>query len=178
MNTPWFIDIEASALDGYPVQIAYGCSVDQIKSFIIEPFPEWVEDADRWSEDAFECHGFTPAYLRKHGQPASHVAAQVSSDLCNKTVYTDAPGYDEHWLGLLFSAVTRDTGETFSMPTFKSINFDLLPGRTWQWMARREGWQDRMEKLGKRVHHADVDVLVHLLCWQSFDSCEPKSVLP
>ncbi|MEQ3635686.1 hypothetical protein [Alcanivorax sp.] len=164
---PKFIDVEASSLDGFPLQIAYGSREGEIVSHLIRPFDSWLREENRWSPQAFKLHGLSIDLLLEAGSDPHEIAFRIEDDLWGETVYSDAADYDHTWINILFSKVSVESGTHLVMPCIREMN-EILP-RSWSPDGRRTV-RDRIrlqaEKEGLRIHHADADVLVHVRTWQ------------
>lgn len=172
---PEFIDVEASSLDGFPIQVAYGSREGEIVSHLIRPFDDWLAHPDRWSRQAYELHGLSIEYLLHSGSDPQDVASRIEDNLWGKTVYSDAADYDHIWLDILFSKVSAVYGAHFVQPYIMEMD-ELLPA-SWSPDGRR-AVRDRVrsdiQQEGLRVHHADADVLVHIRTWREIQ----KSLRP
>jgi hypothetical protein len=92
----FFLDIEASALDGFPVEVAWVGDDGSTESHLIRPEPSWVT----WDWRAEALHGLSLEHLRQHGEPGNAVAKAVMK-LLTGTVWSDNPAFDAPWLGML-----------------------------------------------------------------------------
>ncbi|MEQ3724504.1 hypothetical protein [Alcanivorax sp.] len=160
---PKFIDVEASALDGFPIQIAYGSGEGEITSHLIRPFDSWLKEKGRWSPQAFKLHGLSIDFLLEAGSDPHEVAFRIEEDLWGQTVYSDATDYDHTWINILFNKVSTESGTHLVMPCIREMG-EILPASCSP--RERQIVRDRIrlqaEKEGLRIHHADADVLVHI----------------
>lgn len=102
-DSPIFIDLEASSLgdDSFPIEVAWSMPDGSIENHLIRPRTEWVD----WNEYAErEIHHISRAMLTADGKDAVWVAARMNEVLTGRTVYSDAPEFDEQWLLRLFAA--------------------------------------------------------------------------
>jgi DNA polymerase III epsilon subunit-like protein len=97
---PVFLDIEASGLDGWPIEVAW-VEIDpdgslRAESHLIRPEPDW--DLQAWDNVAEQLHGISLAQLLREGRPAFQVAARVVECLDGRMVVSDAADRDTGWL--------------------------------------------------------------------------------
>ena len=99
---PIFLDIEASswAFDSYPIEIAWGSTTDDIKSYLINPSE--IESWTDWSSNAEKAHGISKNNLLSDGISPFEMCKILDSHLTGRTIYTDAPDFDGMWLFNLF----------------------------------------------------------------------------
>ena len=95
----YFIDIEASALDGYPIEIAWVDEDGETESKLIRPLPSWTV----WDWRSEAMHGITFDNLQAHGEPVESVAASAMV-LLRGTVWSDNHIHDSRWLDMLTEA--------------------------------------------------------------------------
>ncbi len=99
-----FLDIEASGLgDGcYPIEIGLVHAASLIGwSALIRPPAVW-RDGGVWDDGAEELHGIGQSQLDAEGWDVMDVARALNETLGGKTVFSDAPEFDRHWLDMLF----------------------------------------------------------------------------
>jgi len=108
-NMPIFFDVEASSLSGdsYPIQIAWNDCHGDIHCYLINPFL-YPDDYTDWSPESELIHGFSRAYLRKHGHKPDYVADDMLKHLGGHTLFSDAPDFDGFWIRRLFQAVNKE----------------------------------------------------------------------
>ena len=100
----WFIDVEASAFNGFPIEIGWlTADLSDGWSTIILPTANWVKTYP-WDKQAELLHGLKWRKLMNQGMPPKEVAERLNADLAGAEVYSDAPEYDGKWLALLFAA--------------------------------------------------------------------------
>lgn len=168
---PIFIDFEASAINGYPIQVAYGSSESDLKSHLIKPLEQWMNDESLWDENAEAIHGFSLSYLNIYGVNALSVAKEVSRDLQGKIIYSDSKA-DLTWLGWLFNDCAHLSGEQYEMPKFELI----------QKLVFENGFSDdqcyraqilaneKFKSRGLVAHKADADTLKHIWTWEALNA--------
>ena len=98
--TPIFIDIEASSLTGWPIEIGLsrlGPIGIETWSCLIQPRPGWRE-AD-WDPRSAEIHGIAREQL--HTAPAADMVAEAVEARLGAHVLSDCPEFDGKWLTML-----------------------------------------------------------------------------
>ena len=102
MNTPLFLDIEASSLGSasYPIEVAWSCPDASIESHLISPagIASWTD----WSMAAERLHGLSREQLLTEGKSPAWVARRLNEQLAGQTLHSDNPDYDWFWLEELF----------------------------------------------------------------------------
>ena len=104
MNTPIFLDCEASSLGvaSYPTEVGWSRPDGSIASLRINPYA--IEDWTDWDPVAQGLTGISRELLHKEGHPPRYVAQRLNAELHDRRVYTSAPNFDRAWLGVLFDA--------------------------------------------------------------------------
>lgn len=107
-NNPIFIDFEASSLSfiSYPIEIAWGNSINKIQSFLISP--KNVSGWNDWSIQSQFVHGIDRGILFSKGIDPNIIAHKITNELVNMKVYSDNPDYDAMWMKTLFDATEID----------------------------------------------------------------------
>lgn len=118
--SPVFIDFEATSLFGgsYPLEIGCAWITDDVAVSIadlIRPDPGWPED---WSAESAAVHGIRREDLA-NAEPAASVARRYASLLAGRVVVSDAPEFDERWLGRLLKLLP-------DQPRIRLIDLDHL----------------------------------------------------
>lgn len=111
--SPVFYDIEASALNGFPIEIGWA-QVNEIghvvsESYLIRPVSSW-DLKGNWDDNAEKLHGISKKLLLKNGIAVDEVAARMNNALRNRELFSDS-GFDEAWLQQIFD-------ETALTPSF------------------------------------------------------------
>ncbi|WP_028486831.1 hypothetical protein [Thiomicrorhabdus chilensis] len=168
MEKPIFIDFEASAINGFPIEIAYGTSEEDLKCFLIKPLPVWNDADYLWDYNAQDMHGFSKNYINQYGINAETVARELSSDLKGKTVYADN-GADLNWLLMLLDDVSEMTGETYPEPKFKLIHTLIHEQKIPNEIAYKAQIvaSEKFREKGLTAHKADADTLKHIWTWEA-----------
>lgn len=97
---PTIIDLEASGFGpkGYPIEIGVALADGQTACYLIRPHKNW----SHWDKTSEDLHGLTREQLLRYGRPLADVAQNLNQLLSTQTVYSDAWGFDQTWLSLLF----------------------------------------------------------------------------
>lgn len=104
-----FIDFEASAFFGYPIEIGWATldvstSLITSDSYLIHPTDEWLNEEDRWSPRSERVHGISQQQLMDAGLAVGDVCRRADEVLSGKKVYATDPSYDTRWAGELYQA--------------------------------------------------------------------------
>jgi hypothetical protein len=106
-SAPVFYDIEASSLEGFPIEIGWaradlasGTIVSE--AHLIRPPPDWDLRAT-WDESAACRHRIGLDELWRLGRPAVEIARRMNESLAGSELFADSP-FDEPWLRQLFDA--------------------------------------------------------------------------
>jgi hypothetical protein len=99
------LDIEASGLDGFPIEIGWCDQDGKTESHLIRPAPSWTD----WDERAELIHGISRERLAVDGEPHEAVARRVADLLVwcgveRHIVASDNPAYDAPWIRMLIVA--------------------------------------------------------------------------
>jgi hypothetical protein len=119
-----FLDIEASGLGprSWPIEIGVAMispsGTISTQSALIAPDPDW--DPTAWSAESQAVHGISRAQLDAEGGPAPAVASGVLMALGHRMVVSDAPEFDERWLGVLLRTLAP------TLPVPRLVDFDQL----------------------------------------------------
>ena len=131
---PLFLDIEASSLTGWPIEIGLSqpgsIGIDTWSS-LIRPRPDW-SDAD-WAPEAERVHGIGRARLQS-APPADLVRKAVEARI-QTVMISDCPAFDGKWLAMLLGrkvplidfdlAVIREFGA--SALALSRVSLDRIP---------------------------------------------------
>ncbi|MCP5208850.1 MAG: hypothetical protein H7A01_16765 [Hahellaceae bacterium] len=126
MSTPIFADIEASMNDasGFPTAICWSLANGEIKSVLIIPEDEWLED-----EENIEPH-VNMRELYNHGVPVLDIIREMNEDLDGKTVYMPGHYFENEWLEKLFAAYNIDPSfEPLPLAELLNIDQEDVPGQ-------------------------------------------------
>lgn len=97
---PTIVDIEASGFGAgsYPIEVGVALASGQTACYLICPYSGW----EHWDPDSERLHGLRREQLVKFGRPVAEVARNLNHLLGTQTVYSDAWGFDQGWISLLF----------------------------------------------------------------------------
>jgi hypothetical protein len=114
----FFLDIEASAIDGYPIEVGWailpacfdGDPSDLIQSdaVLIRPPQAWIDnEAYPWDPQAEALHGISLGDLMSKGLPISECCQTLEGALAEKAVWCNSKTADRDWLEILFAEHTN-----------------------------------------------------------------------
>jgi hypothetical protein len=151
METPAFIDVEASGLGGrsYPIEVGLITSHGDMYCALVQPDATW----QHWDEHAEAVHHISRPILAQHGKPLVEVAQRLNDLLHGQTVYTDAWGNDYAWLSKLFDAA--DLPMRFRLESSRKLLDDAQAAR---WATVKEQVIDEL-KLARHRASSDAKVL-------------------
>ncbi len=176
MEKPIFIDFEASSINGFPLQVAYGSCEEDLKYFLIKPLAEWNNEEHLWSFDSQEIHGFSKRYINEYGINPESVAREVSDDLNGKVIYADSKA-DMAWLNMLLNDVARLTGEDYPIPEFKLISTLAYEQKIPSSIAVKAQImaEKKFKVYGLIAHKADSDTLKHIWTWNAIQEIKSNN---
>ncbi len=153
-------------MQGFPVQVAYGSSEDNVKTFEIKPLEVWQKDTYLWDYNAESMHGLYLDYLKQHGIDAISVAEKFSEDLKGQTVYADS-NMDLNWLFMLLDDCAEITRHNYPMPAFQLISelYEALDFSDSQILKSYLLARQKFKSNGLSHHKANNDVLMHIWQW-------------
>jgi hypothetical protein len=107
-HPPVFFDIEASSLEGVPIEIGWAFADAktgsiQAESYLIQPPDAWHLAAS-WDEEAERLHGIGQGHLQREGNTASHIMHRMNEVLDGAILYSDAPAWDGEWMRMIVDA--------------------------------------------------------------------------
>ncbi len=155
MDTPAFIDVEASSLGtrGYPIEVGLITSEGSMYCTLILPPDDWSKlDPLVWDAAAESVHGISRAILQNHGKPLPEVARELNRVAQGLTLFSDAWGNDYPWLARLFDAA--ELPMRFHVESSRSLLSDAEAGR---WSAAK---QQVIAELNLRRHRASSDAKI------------------
>lgn len=104
------IDFEASSLGSasFPTEIGWAF-IDEDGAIVsgaclIRPIAKWTRHADAWSAASERLTGITRDMLEQDGVTPREAMRRLLDAVGDRDLYSDAPPYDQHWLGLLADA--------------------------------------------------------------------------
>lgn len=172
------MDFEASSINGYPIQFAYGSSEEDLKCHLIKPLPVWDKADYMWDYNAEDIHGFSKNYLHEYGVNAATVAREICEDLKGKTVYSDH-GADHNWFLMLIDDVAEMTGEEYPIPKFGLLRSLSREHRVDPYISIKAQImaQNKFRERGLVYHKADNDTLMHIWTWEFIQELSEKEKL-
>jgi hypothetical protein len=116
-GNPTIIDIEASGFGAhsYPIEIGVALGNGQTACYLIRPQVEWTH----WDQSSEHLHRLTREQILRHGRPLTEVARALNQLLGTHTVYSDAWGFDQTWLSLLFECA--GVRQQFKLESLQSL---------------------------------------------------------
>ena len=99
-----FLDCEATGLQrvSHPLSAGLAWCDGRSQGMLIRPSHLWSDVP--WDAAALQIHRITPAVAAAQGRGVAEVAAWLNAQCRGMTVVSDAPEWEAHWLGKLFSA--------------------------------------------------------------------------
>ena len=110
-GVPVFYDIEASSLDGFPIEIGWAradLAMGAILSegHLVRPPPDW-DVRGTWDPSAASRHRIVFDELWRTGRAVLEIARRMNESLGGSELFADSP-FDEAWLQQLFDAAGTD----------------------------------------------------------------------
>ncbi len=165
---PIFLDVEASGFgpQSYPIEVAWSDPAGEIRRYLINPEP--IAGWRSWDADAERVHGIERGRLVRNGWAPDYVATRIEEDLGGRTVYTDAPDFDAHWLRRLFEAVGRplpcslEHVDELLLATMRRSDEAI-----WQAALRIDALKRQVGALSSGKHSAGYDAGYLLQLWRA-----------
>ena len=150
IEIPPVMDLEASGLGrgSFPIEVGYVLSDGSTYCTLIKPLPEW----QHWDLQAQQLHGISRELLEEKGRHPEDVALYLNQQLEGQTIYSDAWGNDNSWLGLLFDSV--GLWPNFKLETVRRL---LSEEQVKYWQQAKE---QVIEELQLQRHRASSDALI------------------
>lgn len=150
------LDIEASDLYGYPIQVGIIKENGETFSEYIVPHEQWVDDFI-WSYNAQCIHGITPEKIYKDGLSLVEIAEKLNDFLGFDVLYADS-NFDLIWMSMIFEYAEIK-------PTFKTVFlFDVFDKNI------LENWSSvffsKQKETGLRVHDALNDAILNQMTFE------------
>lgn len=99
--TVLFLAVQPSALDGYPVEVAWaGADLGAGESWLVKPPAAWADLP--WEPEAEALHGLTPERLEDEGVEPRRIAARLVEDLAGCIVACENADVVRALLRILF----------------------------------------------------------------------------
>jgi hypothetical protein len=176
---PCFLDVEASGFgsESYPIEVAWSLPDGEIVRCLIDvsDVPSWTY----WDPAAEAVHGIDRDRLVRNGWSVAYVAERLRADLGGRSVYTDAPTFDQAWLERLFCVaggehLAGDDPPAESQMPFVCEHIDELllaelrrPDEAiWQTLQRIDAMKQELNAVRDGKHSAGYDVGYLLALWR------------
>ena len=162
-SAPVFYDIEASGLDGFPIEIGWAradLASDTILSegHLIRPPVDW-DVSVTWDASAATRHRIPLDELWRTGKPAFEIARRMNDTLHGSELFADSP-FDESWLQQLFDAAGLEP-EFVVRRTDAAVLIKALAGdRAVYADAKRQAL-----RLAPPIHRAEADARHWAVLW-------------
>jgi hypothetical protein len=173
---PVFYDCEASALDGYPIEIGWAYIAEDTETivsegYLVRPTSNW-ERHGHWDHRAEALHGITPEQLSVQGRSPSEIAQQMNRVLANRELFSDSE-LDEAWLRKIFDEAGLDPA--FTIRRFDAIRLivQFAAGRGVT-KGRFASAQREAQSLAPRTHRAEPDARHLATLWQTVGRRPPR----
>jgi hypothetical protein len=160
---PVFYDIEASSLDGFPIEIgwAYADAVGSeihSESCLIRPPAEW-DVRGSWDSSAAALHRITIPDLERDGRPVFEIARRMNEVLHGRELFADSP-FDEPWLNQTFEAAGIDPEFTLRR-TDPGVLIERAAGDRAKYVAARR----QALRVAAPAHRAEADARHWATLW-------------
>jgi hypothetical protein len=111
-SVPVFYDIEASSLEGFPIELGWAradlaSGTILSEGHLIRPPPDW-DVRGTWDRSAASHHRIALDELWRVGRPVLEIARRMNQSLGGSELFADSP-FDEPWLRQLFEAAGVET---------------------------------------------------------------------
>ena len=118
-----FVDLEASSLSSssYPTEIGWAVVHEDgaitSGSCLIRPPAKWTMYANAWSAASERLTGITREMLDRDGLPPGEALTRFLDAVGDRDLFSDAPDFDTHWLGMLAEAAGISLGSRLMRDT-------------------------------------------------------------
>ncbi|MEE9494711.1 MAG: exonuclease domain-containing protein [Gammaproteobacteria bacterium] len=153
------LDIEASSFsdNAYPVEIAWG-NEEGIESYLLDPSS--VESWQDWSQRSEAVHGISQIMLASDGHNPREIYRKLDDIFSTKTVYSDEPEFDLHWLSA-FERIFGCHTKTWKIHDIRQILYTKLESGNNRSISAEEVLQKARSEATKRHRaHDDVEILL------------------
>ena len=162
-SIPVFYDIEASSLDGFPIEIGWawadvasGTIISE--GHLIRPAAVW-DVHGTWDPAAASRHRIAIDDLFRQGRPTFEVAHRMNSAVHGSELFADSP-FDEHWLTLLFEAAGLEPDFRVRRTDPEVLIASLAGDRARYVEAKREA-----ARIAPTKHRAEADARHWAVLW-------------
>jgi hypothetical protein len=148
-----FVDVEASAGFGYPIQVGWavveGAGLENIRtgSIFIRHDP-WLNELRLWDPAAEALHRITREFLKAEGMSVEQAAAWLNFSFKGQQVYTDVVDSDGWWIDQIFNVA--------KIPRQFHIADIAIPMTNTDEMAYEQAIRS-VDKIAPKTHRADED---------------------
>lgn len=164
---PVFYDCEASAFEGFPIEIGWAFADGPTGAVLSErhlilPADAWRIEA-WWDRAAEKLHGISLRQVRAGGRPAAEIAGRMNEALRGRELFSDDP-HDERWLRQLFAAGGVTPTFALSKVDAKALIATAAAERGID-PDRHERLRTRAAQLEPRRHRAEADARRLAILW-------------
>jgi hypothetical protein len=152
-----FVDFEASGLFGesWPIEVGYAAASGEEDAFLLSRHADW--SLENWDKRAEQVHGICLKDLENGVAPQAALARLET--LKDALVVSDAPVFDNFWLGRLAAAAGAPA------PFVVTDWEDILP--TEQSQVERQALLASARAKEPRLHRAAADARVMRAVWRA-----------
>ncbi len=162
-SAPVFYDIEASGLDGFPIEIGWAradLASDTILSegHLIRPPADW-DVRGTWDVSAAARHRIPLDELWRVGKPVFEIGRRMNETLRDSQLFADSP-FDESWLQQLFDAAGLEPEFVVRRTDAPVLIKTLASDRALYVEAKRQAL-----RLAPPIHRAEADARHWAVLW-------------
>lgn len=162
-GVPVFYDIEASGLDGFPIEVGWAWADAASGSIIseahlIRPPSDW-DVRGSWDPAAASRHRIGTDDLFRHGRSPFEIARRMNGTVHGRELFADSP-FDERWLTLLFDAAGLEPEFRVRRTDPQVLIAALAGDRTRYAAAKREA-----ARIAPTTHRAEADARHWAVLW-------------
>jgi hypothetical protein len=160
---PVFYDVEASSLDGFPIEIGWAradvaSGTILSEGYLIRPPPDW-DISGTWDPAAASHHRIPIDDLSRKGRPVLEIARRMNQTLAGSELFADSP-FDEPWLRQLFDAAGIDPDFSIRRTDPAVLIGRLAGDRAIYAAAKRKALRD-----SPQIHRAEADARHWAMVW-------------
>jgi hypothetical protein len=164
-SSPVFYDIEASSLEGFPIEIGWAqadAALGTIMSegYLIRPPPDW-DIPGTWDPGAAARHRISIDDLWRKGRPVLEIARRMNQTLAGAELFADS-SFDETWLHQLLEAAGIDPDFSVRRTDPAVLIGRLAVDRATYVAAKRNALRD-----APQIHRAEADARHWAVVWQT-----------
>jgi hypothetical protein len=147
-----FIDVEASGLRGFPIQIGWAVvgspNIPIHSDAVFIRHDPWLAQIELWDPAAEALHGISRDLLVAQGLSIAEVAGRLDTLFKGETLYADSVESDARWIDMLFS-------EAGTKRSFRIADIAVAMANTDE-VAYGEALR-KVDKIAPQTHRADQD---------------------